>query len=243
MTGSRALRALRALRRFWPLATAAVGLVLLLVAGQVDQPGDRGARTPTDDPVAAPGDVVARDAGAPGAVPAREQPRSRLTTDDTAAPGASVARVQVPSLGVDAPVIALGRNPDRSLEVPAKASEAGWWSGGAFPGEDGPAVIAGHLDSRAGPGVFFDLRQLDEGDEIRVVPRKGRSTRFVVVGLREAPKDAFPTAAVYGATPGPELRLITCAGTFDEQAGSYRSNLVVFARRAPADSRSSQERS
>ena len=47
-------------------------------------------------------------------------------------------------------------------------------------------------------------------------------------------KDAFPTQAVYGPTPGPELRLITCGGEFDHSARRYLSNVVVSAVYADA---------
>jgi sortase (surface protein transpeptidase) len=45
---------------------------------------------------------------------------------------------------------------------------AGWFTGGPMPGQLGPAVIAGHVDSRTGPAVFHRLRDLRPGDQIRV---------------------------------------------------------------------------
>lgn len=44
------------------------------------------------------------------------------------------------------------------------------------------------------------------------------------------PKDDFPTDAVYRNSRGPELRLVTCGGTFDSDARRYRDNVIVFAR-------------
>jgi sortase (surface protein transpeptidase) len=96
----------------------------------------------------------------------------------------------------------------------------------------GPAVIAGHVDSRTGPAVFYRLRDLRPGDQIRVVRADGSHVRFVVEGAGSHPKDGFPTGAVFGPVPGAALRLITCAGDFDRARGSYRDNLVVFARLA-----------
>lgn len=115
--------------------------------------------------------------------------------------------------------------------MPADSDEAGWWSGGAFPGERGAAVIAGHLDSQTGPAVFSRVRELEAGDEVRVIDRHGDSSRFVVHRAEEHRKSAFPTRRVYAETRRPSLRLVTCSGEFDEATGHYAANLVVFARR------------
>jgi sortase (surface protein transpeptidase) len=126
-------------------------------------------------------------------------------------------------------VIRLGLNRRRTLQVPGRSDQAGWWSGGAFPGARGTAVIAGHVDSEKGPAVFFRLRELEPGEEIDVATPQGRRARFFVDHLEHHRKDRFPTKAVYGRTPEPSLRLITCSGTFDERRGDYPSNLIVFA--------------
>jgi sortase (surface protein transpeptidase) len=138
-------------------------------------------------------------------------------------------RVEIPSIGVRAPVIKLGLNPDRSLEVPEDFGDTGWWSGGPRPGERGPAVIVGHVDSKTGPAVFYRLRELRRGDGIVVVGRNGDRTRFTVEGSEQYPKDDFPTARVYGRTDRPTLRLITCGGDFDSSTGHYVDNTVVYA--------------
>jgi len=150
----------------------------------------------------------------------------------TAGPMGAPVRVQIPAVGVDARVIELGLRPDGRLEVPGDPGEAGWWRGGPRPGQRGPAVIAGHVDDRTGPAVFASLRSLHRGDEVWVADRAGRRVRFVVQALEEHPKDRFPTQRVYGATGDAALRLITCTGRFDNAAGHYDDNLVVFATRA-----------
>jgi sortase (surface protein transpeptidase) len=91
-------------------------------------------------------------------------------------------------------------------------------------------VIAGHVDSRSGPAVFYRLRELRPGDQVRVERADGTGLRFVVDTRRRFPKAGFPTEAVFGPTPEAALRLVTCAGPFDRARGSYRDNLVVFAR-------------
>ena len=142
-------------------------------------------------------------------------------------PSGDPLRVRIPAIGVDAPLVRLGLNPDQTLEVPGY-DESGWYTGGSRPGDRGPAVIAAHVDSTTGPAVFYRLRELKAGDTVHVDYRDGTVT-FSVRESQSFPKTSFPTAQVYGATQGPELRLITCDGTFDRKARSYRSNLVVWA--------------
>ncbi|SCG81021.1 class F sortase [Micromonospora rifamycinica] len=137
-------------------------------------------------------------------------------------------RVRVARIGVDSTLTALGLDRDGTLVPPADFTRAGWYGGGPAPGDPGPAVIAGHLDSRRGPAVFARLGELRPGDRIEVW-RGDRRVTFRVTGALRTPKDAFPTATVYGPTPGPELRLITCGGDFDRRVRHYRDNVVVFA--------------
>jgi sortase (surface protein transpeptidase) len=115
------------------------------------------------------------------------------------------------------------------LQAPTAWQVAGWYSGGIRPGQPGPAVIAGHVDSLYGSAVFFRLRQLHHGDRV-IVRRQDRQTLvFLVDAVDHFPKDSFPTELVYGPTPLAELRLITCGGDFDPHTLSYVDNLVVSA--------------
>ena len=137
--------------------------------------------------------------------------------------------VTIPSLTLDAPLIELGLQDDGTLEVPTDPDEAGWFAGGPEPGEVGAAVIAGHVDSKSGPAVFYGIGDLTEGDQITVSGHDGDDLTFVVQRSERYPKDQFPTSDVYGPTTEPELRLITCGGDFDRSTGHYRDNVVVFA--------------
>lgn len=136
--------------------------------------------------------------------------------------------MQIPVIGVDAGLDPLGLSSDGTLEVPAY-DRAGWYEGGAKPGDRGPAVIAAHVDSTTGPAVFYRLRRLVAGDVLAVHYDDGSRVDFVVTGSERYPKSQFPGEAVYGATDVAALRLITCAGAFDRAARSYRENLVVWA--------------
>jgi hypothetical protein len=145
---------------------------------------------------------------------------------------ATPVRVEIPAIGVRARIIRLGLNPDRTLEVPTDFGDAGWWSGGPRPGEPGPAVIVGHVDSYTGPAVFYRLRELRLRDTVIVLRRDGTRARFSVIGSEQYPKSDVPTGRVYGRTVGPTLRLITCGGAFDRSSGHYLDNTVVYARTA-----------
>ena len=141
--------------------------------------------------------------------------------EQVAAPGpASVpVRLVIPAIGVATPLVRLGLEPDGAMQVPGDFATAGWFAGRPVPGQLGPAVIAGHVDSRTGPAVFHRLRDLRPGHTIMVERADGTRLRFVVEQARSYPKAGFPTAAVFGPVPSATLRLITCTGDFDRARG------------------------
>jgi sortase (surface protein transpeptidase) len=142
-------------------------------------------------------------------------------------------RLQIPGIEVDTKLQRLGREQDGTVEVPEgprEWEEAGWYEGGTRPGDPGSAVILGHVDSRReGPAVFYRLRELRRGDQIKVVRADGSIVRFAVDRTEQYPKSRFPTDAVYYPTGTPELRLVTCGGEFDTGIHHYKSNVIVFA--------------
>jgi sortase (surface protein transpeptidase) len=143
-------------------------------------------------------------------------------------------RLEIPAIGVDTELQRLGREQDGTIEVPTgprEWEEAGWYEGGTRPGDPGSAVILGHVDSRRdGPAVFYRLRELRRGDQIKVVRADGSTVRFSVDRTEQYPKSRFPTDDVYYPTLSTELRLVTCGGAFDTSIGHYKSNVIVFAR-------------
>jgi hypothetical protein len=144
-------------------------------------------------------------------------------------PPSPPVRLEIPAIGVAAPLVRLGLDADGRMQVPGDFQAAGWFTDAAEPGQLGPAVIAGHVDSHTGPAVFYRLGDLRPGDVVRVVRADRRVVRFVVESLVRFPKPALPADQVYGPTTAPALRLITCAGTFDHRRRSYRDNLLVSA--------------
>jgi hypothetical protein len=139
-------------------------------------------------------------------------------------------RLSIPAINVRTQLIRLGLNPDGTLEVPTDFGVAGWYALGPSPGQRGAAVIVGHVDSKQGPAVFYRLGGLAPGGLVRIALADQAEVVFRVYAVREYAKRAFPTSLVYGATSGPELRLVTCGGPFDTRTGHYLDNVVVFAR-------------
>jgi len=142
---------------------------------------------------------------------------------------AAPVRVQIPAIGVSTGLERLALASDGSLRTPRDPGRAGWFEGGPRPGEVGPAVVVGHLDSVSGPAVFWRLSRLRPGDRISVSAADGARHDFAVRRVRLVPQDGFPSDLVYAPTPAHALRLITCGGSYDHVQGHYRSNVVVFA--------------
>jgi hypothetical protein len=144
-------------------------------------------------------------------------------------------RVDIPAVGVHAPLTALGLDRRGDFEVPPthRPHEAGWFEPGPSPGEFGPAVLMGHVDTeRSGPAVFYPLRELDAGDAVEVTREDGVVVAYTVTAVESYAKRRLPYEDVFGVAPVPALRLITCGGEFDRESGGYTENLVVFAEYA-----------
>lgn len=146
-------------------------------------------------------------------------------------PRAVPVSVDIPSIAARSTLVPLGIDASGALQVPPVRTpmQAGWFTGAPTPGEVGPAVIVGHVDGNQQPGVFYRLRDLRAGDPIIVHRADHTTARFVVEQVEQVPKARFPTQRVYGNTDGADLRLVTCGGTFDAAARSYRDNVIVFA--------------
>lgn len=166
-------------------------------------------------------------AGTPGTVVQTERPDRPVSSGA----GERPERLRVSRIGVDTRLMDLDLTAKRELQVPPLSQPwtAGWYDRSPVPGDVGPSVLAGHVDSRTGPAVFYRLHELVRGDRIVVDRSDGRTATFLVDRVEQVSKSAFPTKRVYGATPRPELRLITCGGTFDAASGHYLANVVVYA--------------
>ncbi|HKJ56992.1 MAG TPA: class F sortase [Nitriliruptoraceae bacterium] len=237
-----------------PRRIMAAVAVLAMAAGACGSPAgdDRVASAPsTQDAGEAPATPESSATMTPGlagstATPAPPVPSTASTTPDEPSPTptatptpkpvitpqlptgvADPVRLEIPSIGVDADLVDLSLG-NGDPEVPDAWEDAGWYSTTRNPGEIGPAVIAGHIDSKEGPAVFFRLDELGEGDEVVVHGADGSTVTFVVTGSGQYPKTELPDEVFGFGQPQPELRLITCGGSFDSAAGHYVDNLVVY---------------
>jgi sortase (surface protein transpeptidase) len=140
-------------------------------------------------------------------------------------------RLRIPSIGVNAPITDVGLNANDTVQVPPLGNHnlAGWYKYGPTPGQLGPSVLLGHVDSVTGLSVFYYLKDLRKGDKVYVTLADGKTATFVVDGLQRVEKTAFPTADVYGKLSYAGLRLITCGGAFDPTTGHYLENIIVYA--------------
>ena len=211
---------------------AVAGLTLVVVGGGAPAPirsGAADAAVPQGPP--GPTDPAARPGGSDatgGSTPADTAATGGGAPASTSgtAPGAHAAplgrsepvRLDIPAIGVSTALIRLGLNADGTIEVPplGHSAPAGWYRHLATPGGVGPAV-------------FFRLTELRPGDQVAVRRADGRTAVFTVTRVEEYPKSAFPTGAVYGALDHPELRLVTCGGTFDKFRRQYHGNVVAYA--------------
>jgi sortase (surface protein transpeptidase) len=183
-------------------------------------------------------------AAMPYASAATSRPSSRAEQSQAPAPANRAAtkgpllnrsvpvRLDIPAIGVTSGLQQLGLNPDHTLEVPplGKDSHAGWYRYSPTPGQLGPSVILGHVDSaQYGPGVFFELGALRPGNTLTVTRSDHIAAVFRVDRVVSYPKEHFPTLEVYGNTDHAALRLITCGGKFDLSSHNYENNIVAYA--------------
>ena len=140
-------------------------------------------------------------------------------------------RIRIPSVDIDAPFESpLGLQSNNEIEVPRSYQTVAYYKYGPVPGEIGPAVVLGHVDSYQGPAVLWNLRKIPVGETIFIDRADGSTAIFSVEKLSFPSQDAFPTEEVYGDIDYAGLRLITCSGTYDKGKLRYSNNLIVYAR-------------
>jgi sortase (surface protein transpeptidase) len=148
---------------------------------------------------------------------------------------AQTADLRIPSIGVDTRQLTeLGQTEDHRLEVPRDATTVGHYRGAAAPGQRGPAIYASHVNYHGVEGGFAKLADVEAGDQVLAERTDGITVVYAVDRVDTVPKNAFPTAQVYGPTSGPALRLITCGGEFDADVRSYEDNVVVYGHAVEA---------
>ncbi len=138
--------------------------------------------------------------------------------------------LKISSVGIDVPIIPVGRDSSGGIQMPPLFDwKTGWYKYSPTPGQIGPAIIVGHVDTYKGISVFWRLRDVKRGDIIDISRADGKTVKFKVTALKQFSQADFPTQKVYGNLKYPGLRLITCGGAFDKQTESYTQNTVVYA--------------
>jgi sortase (surface protein transpeptidase) len=235
------------------LALLGAALLVFALAGQVGAPPEPALRSASGTSDGGGSTADASDAGGaePADVPSTtaEDPSEESGEsgesgesvgsgrDEDAVPAAAALPVSEPtalrieSIGLEEELFPIGLGEDGELLAPSgdQAHLPAWFDGSPTPGEDGPAVIEGHVTWSGEPSIFFELGALGTGDRVEVEREDGTVATFEVYDAARYPKDEFPTVDVYGRTDGPELRLITCAGDLDED-GHHLDNTVIYAR-------------
>lgn len=136
----------------------------------------------------------------------------------------------IKSLGINTNIESVALTSTGAMDVPKDPDKVAWYNLGPRPGEQGSAVIAGHLDKATGaPAVFWNISQMQKGDEIEIVDEKGKSYKYIVEKTASYDYASFPLQMVFATTDKKRLNLITCAGTWDTNKKIYSKRFVVFA--------------
>ncbi|MEH3077322.1 MAG: class F sortase [Quadrisphaera sp.] len=205
------------------------------LAGSLPAPAVSTTTTIAPAPAAAPPSSSQTSTTSQATAP-RSPVLPRLVPSDPApavvVPASAPVRLQVPALGVDAPVDAVGAAEDGSVVVPDDGARTGWWDPGAAPGDgDGSVVLVGHVDTPAGPGALFRLRESEVGQDVVVTDAAGEQHVYRTSAKAQFSKAELPTAELFTSAGPARLVLISCGGAFDRASRHYTDNVVVVADR------------
>ncbi|MCH4827570.1 class F sortase [Planococcus halocryophilus] len=142
--------------------------------------------------------------------------------------GITPALIEIPALDARAEVIEVGQTADGNMAAPEDIHTIGWYNLGAKPGDNGNAVLAGHVDGLTGPGTFYNLKELEPDDKIHITGTDGTELTFIVVDKQSYPPEEAPLNEIFGNSSTPQLNLITCTGIFNTAIGHYEERLVVY---------------
>lgn len=169
----------------------------------------------------------------PPSLPSLPSPKSTpepRPLDDFAAP----QQLQVDTIGVDAPVLAMGTAADGSQEVPTTLTDTSWWRHGGRPGSPGNTVITGHAAHRPSQhGVFDELAHLQLGDRFHIHTGTG-SAQYRVIKKLDVPRDKFARHAenIYRRS-GPSGAVLMTCGSWDGHV--WDSTIIVWASLVSVD--------
>ncbi|MFC1421106.1 class F sortase [Streptacidiphilus cavernicola] len=221
--------------RSGPAAHPAAGVVAEAGAARTAKPGPSGRAGAAASVKGHPASdsVPARAASAPTASAAAVAAATAAARPATY-PGlarSTPITLALPSIGLTAPLLGLGTDSKGVPELPpfSEPGTAGWLRDSATPGATGTAVLVGHVDTRTGPAVFWNLSAVKPGAAVRVTRLDGSTALFTVDAVRLFARATFPAAQIYAPARDAQLRIITCGGVFDRKRAEYTGNVVLFA--------------
>jgi LPXTG-site transpeptidase (sortase) family protein len=218
------------------------GLIALVIV--VDRPSEDGGGSgvtalPRTTPASAvlPASPIASTSPQPGPGPdVTPEPTAEIPSTQ----GVEVTRLVVPSLGIDAPIITLGVDPDGTMQSPDNPTDVAWYSFSGLPGEGSNIVMAAHLDFvNHGPAVFYRLKEAQPGDGLELALEDGTIARYAVLDVTLYDEATAPVLEIVGPTSTEIVTLITCGGSFDPSSREYDKRVILRAERLPELARAS----
>ncbi len=138
-------------------------------------------------------------------------------------------QLTIPKIQIEAKILEVGITKLGNMATSGNFTDVGWYKYGVMPGEQGSAVLAGHVDNGLSlAGVFFHLNNLEIGDDIFITTKGGKKLHFTVKKIETYNFDEQNTN-VFTEDSGRLLKLITCTGTWIPQNKIYSKRLVVTA--------------
>ncbi|MDX1993021.1 MAG: sortase [bacterium] len=137
--------------------------------------------------------------------------------------------IQIPSIGVDAPIVTLNIRafPDGSVtwDTTAITSQVGYLNGTSWFGRGGNVVLGGHSElAERAPGVFFRLHEVAVGDEV-IVTVDGSERRYTVTRVFEVDETDL---SILNSASSERLTIMTCSRA-SYAGGAYPRRTVVIA--------------
>ncbi|GLV57963.1 hypothetical protein KDH_47970 [Dictyobacter sp. S3.2.2.5] len=167
----------------------------------------------------------------------RKQPVHAIVTPrPTPTPKPVIAtpiHIRIPAISVDANVEPVSILSNSDLDTPHQDpwDSTGWYKDGPAPGQMGSAVIDGHVDRPGGgPAVFWNLRNLNAGDQVIVTTSDNHQLIFHVTARVAYPVHEAPLQNIFGDNSGRYLNLITCDGYWIPSEQQTSARMVVFTR-------------
>ena len=212
----------RRLRGFVALAAAAAVVAGLVSCGGDDDDGQEGLSRPATVSAPDPEGGLATSDDEPEVDPS-QTPGTDPAPPPVVDEGGPVFALDLPTLGVEAPIVGVRMTDDLVLVPPRDPDVVGWWSQGAAPGDDlGTAVLVGHT-VHSGGGALEDIDRLSQGDRVGVGDQEYRVTDVEVLGKDDLARRA---GELFDQSASGRVVLITC----EEWDGSaFLSNVVVTA--------------